>query len=49
MRRSAAGAAAKSPTLQSYGDGAAIVKKPGAACIEKVREEGHFAALWIGT
>jgi len=42
-------AAAKSPTLQSYGDGAAIVKVPVAAYVEKVYEEGDFAQLGIGT
>ncbi|KPK80201.1 MAG: hypothetical protein AMJ81_12365 [Phycisphaerae bacterium SM23_33] len=37
------------PTLQSYGDGAAIVKVPVAVYIEKVYEEGDFAGLGIGT
>ena len=42
-------AAAKSPTLQSYGDGAAIVKKPVAVYVERVYEYGDFSLLGIGT
>ncbi len=39
---------AKSPTLHSYGDGAAIVKKPVAVYVEKVYELSDFSALGIG-
>ena len=42
-------AAAKSPTLHSFGDGAAIVKKPAAVYIKRVYEEDSFAGLGIGT
>ena len=41
--------APKSPTLHSYGDGAAIVKKPVAAYVEKVYDEGDLAGPGIGT
>jgi len=42
-------AAAKAPTLQSYGDGAAIVQKPVAVYIEKVYHSGDSSQLGIGT
>ena len=39
----------QSPPFHSYGDGAAIVKKPVAVYVEKVYEEADFSALGIGT
>jgi len=42
-------AAAKSKTRRRLGGGGAIVKKPVAAYVEKMYEEGNFSQLGIGT